>query len=290
MSRLAPNVVLFIALALSFANVSAVHAQQTYKPKVEAGLAAAGIYSPAYPGSSVSSDRFFAAPWVIYRGENVNVKDGGVNLKAYDSDLVTVDLGISFSLNADSSITPVRDGMPDLDYLLELGPRVNVWLYDEYRESGYRNRLNWKTSYRQAMSLDFKRLALHGRGPVFDTELDYRWDSNAASDLSILASVGALWVGNKLSDYIYAVEPQYVTEDREAYDAQAGFLGIDLSLGILVRPVKNMSVYFGLGVDLYDGSRNDQSPLFEKERGSSVLLGVAYTLYESAETVLVRDE
>jgi len=290
MSRTSPTILLLIALALSLAQVSFVQAQQTYKPKVEAGLAGAGIYSAAYPGSSVSSDRFFAAPWLIYRGENLNVKDGGVNLTAYDSDRVTVDLGASFSLNADSSITPLRDGMPDLDYLVELGPRMNVWLYDEYSESGYRNRLNWKTSYRQAMSLDFRRVALHGRGPVFDSELDYRWDSNAANGFSIEASVGALWAGNKISDYIYAVEPQYVTEERQAYDARPGFLGIDLSLGFQLRPVKKMNVYLGLGVDLYNGSRNDQSPLFEEELGSSVILGVAYTLYESTATVLVRDE
>jgi len=287
-TRPIPKFVHSIALISGLVQMSVADAQQVYKPKMEAGVAAAGIHGPAYPGSSISSDRFFFAPWFIYRSDTLSVKDGGINLKAYDSDRVIVDLGIGVALNADSSITPVREGMPDLDYLLELGPRINVLLFDEFGELGRRNRLNWKTSYRQSLSTDFKRLDL--RGPVFDTELEYRWDTNAANDLSIEASVGALWLGNKLSDYIYAVEPQFATQDREAYDAQSGFLGFNLSLGFMVRPVKKMNLYFGLGLDLYDGTRNEQSPLFEKDQGTSAILAVSYKLYESADTVLVRDE
>jgi len=67
----------------------------------------------------------------------VQVKDGGIELVAYRSDRLVIDLGVSGSLNSDTSDTPLREGMPDLDFLFELGPRFNVPLSDFTRDERF---------------------------------------------------------------------------------------------------------------------------------------------------------
>lgn len=56
------------------------------KPRFEFGLASAALQVPAYPSSSVDTERLFVLPWFIYRSDKLQVKDGGVQLIAYQSD------------------------------------------------------------------------------------------------------------------------------------------------------------------------------------------------------------
>lgn len=257
-------------------------------PRLEAGLAGAGLNVSAYPSSSVRSQRNFLVPWLIYRSDKVQVKDGGVKLIAYQSEKLTVDLGISGSLNADTSITPVRDGMPDIDYLLELGPRFKVPLFDRTNEFMERDRLDWVTAYRFAISTDFGRVDF--RGPVLNTELSYEKEGLLKDKLTVGVSVGATWLGNQMMDYFYSVDSQFATPDRPEYRATAGFLGVDLSAGVEYNITPNASVFVSAGIESFSGSRNDDSPLFEEDLSRRLILGFAWTLYQSKDTVRVTDE
>ncbi len=269
------------------ASPRAVLSEEQVKPGFEFGLAAASVQVAAYPSSSVTSERYFLAPWFVYRSDNVQVKDGGIKLIAYESEKLTIDLGLGGSLNADTSETPLRDGMPDIDYLLELGPRFNVRLMDNTNTHG-RNRLNWITAYRFALSTDFKRLDY--RGPVLNTELSFRRSGLANNKLSFQASIGSTWVGNQLMDYFFSVAPEFETADRPQYNANGGFLGLDLSAGFQYKPVPAVNTFLGLGVTSLNGSKNDDSPLFEEDINTRVIVGVSWKLYQSKRTVSVANE
>lgn len=263
------------------------HAADSQKPRLEYGVAGAGIQTAAYPSSSIDIQRQFFAPWFIYRSDKVQVKDGGVKLIAYQSDKITIDLGIGGSLSADTSETPLRDGMPDIDYLLELGPRFDVPLRDS-SDAYWRNRINWVSSYRFALSTDFKRLDF--RGPVLTTELLYRKDGIKNSNLSFDLSVSSTWLGDPLMDYFFAVNEQYATDERPQFNAQSGFLGIEVSAGVQFRPVSKLNTYIGVGFTSLDGSKNRNSPLFESKSNARIILAASWKLYASEDLVTVSDE
>lgn len=289
--------VLFMANA-SFANekpvesaagstAAAVSERKLSKPRFEFGVAGAGLQVPAYPGSAVVSDRLLAAPWLIYRSDKLQVKDGGVELVAYESDNLTIDLGIGASLNADTSETPLRSGMPDLDYLLELGPRFNVPLSDKTVD-GIRTRWDWTSALRFALSTDFSRVDY--RGPVVNTQLRYRVEGFNNNKLSFNATATSTWLGDELMDYFYSVDEEFATPTRPQFDAESGFLSLGLSAGIGYKPIDNLNTFLGLGYTSLSGSRNDDSPLFEDESNPSVIFAVSWRIYKSKRMVQVRDE
>jgi len=282
-----PVQLLVSVLMVHVPNTFAAESVPKGKPRFEAGVAAAGVQVPAYPSSSVTSKRNFFSPWFIYRSEKLQVKDGGVNLTAYESDKLTVDLGVGVSLNADTSITPLRNGMPDIDYLLELGPRFDVSLLDETNDS-IRRRLNWTTALRLAMSTDGKRVDF--RGPVLNTQLRYRMGGFFNNKISFNTSVESTWLGNELMDYFFAVEPEYQTPVRPEFNASGGFLGVSLSAGINYRPTTEISTYFGFDISSLDGSKNEDSPLFEQETNTRMILAFSWRLYKSKGLVLGPDD
>lgn len=264
---------------------SSLTAKMVEKPQWEFGLAAAGLRVPAYPGSSVENQRGFLVPWFIYRGDKVRFQDGGLKVIALQNQRVTIDVSISGSLNADSDDTPLREGMPDLDYLLELGPKADVRLWEKEHEDDQRSRLNWSTALRLAVSTDFSSLA--SRGPVLGSRLNYRRQGMNGGATSFSATLQGLWMGEEMMDYIYAVDPQFVTPDRPAFDAKAGYLGSSLSFGVGHRFNKNVRGFIGVNFALHDGAKNIDSPLFETETNTGIYGGVTWRLKQSASTIKV---
>ncbi len=257
------------------------------KPTFEFGVAAAALRVPAYPSSSVKNDRFFAAPWFIYRGDKVQVKEGGVELKAFQSEKLIVDVGIGAALGSDATDTPLRAGLPDLDFIFQLGPRFTVPLIDETVD-GIRTRFNWVSGVRLAVSTDFQSLDF--QGPLATTELRFRKTGFKNNNLEFNASVGTTWLGDQLMDYFFSVEPQFATPARPAFDADAGFLSLELSAAVIYKPTPKLTTALVFGVNSHAGSGIEESPLFEDTVTTQALLAVSYTIFQSKRLVRVLDE
>ncbi len=260
-------------------------ATKVEKPQWEFGLAGAGVRVPAYPASSVENQRGFLVPWFIYRGDKVRFQDGGLKVIALQNQRVTIDVSISGSLNADSDNTPLREGMPDLDYLLELGPKVDVRLWEQDHSDDQRSKLNWSTALRLAVSTDFSSLS--SRGPVLGSRLTYRRQGMNGGATSFSASLEGLWTGEKFMDYFYAVDQQFVTPDRPAFDAEAGYLGSSLSFGLGHRFNENVRGFIGLSFAFHQGAKNTDSPLFENETNTGIFGGISWRLKQSKKTIKV---
>ena len=257
------------------------------KSTFEFGVAAAALQVPAYPSSSVKNDRFFGAPWIIYRGDRLQVKEGGVELKAFQSKKLIVDVGIGAALGSDASDTPLRAGLPDLDFIFQLGPRFTVPLLDETVD-GIRTRYNWISTLRFAVSTDFRSLDF--QGPLATTELRFRKTGYKNNNLEFNASVGATWLGDQLMDYFFSVDPEFATPVRPAFDADAGFLSLELGAGVVYKPTPRLTTALVLGVTSHVGSGIDESPLFEDSITTQVLLAATYTIFQSKRKVRVLEE
>ncbi len=257
-------------------------------PRWEFGLAAAALSAPAYPSSASRSERQFLVPWFVYRGDKVRLQDGGAKLIALENDRVTIDVSVAGSLNANSQDAPLRNGMPDLDYLLEIGPKVDVRLFDQMLAGGQRRMVSWSTALRAAISTDFQ--SAKSRGAVLGTQLRYRHRGLANDKARFSASLTSTWAEESLLDYIYQVDDAFVLPERAAYDASGGYVGTSLSFGFFRELNKQWSAYLGLSGSIHNGAANRNSPLFERDNTFSIFGGVSWEIERSRQSIVVLDE
>lgn len=257
-------------------------------PRWEFGLAAAGLNVPAYPSSASRSERQFLVPWFVYRGDKFRLQDGGAKVIALENRRVTLDLSIAGSLNANSQDAPLRAGMPDLDYLLEIGPKIDVRLFDGLLENGQRRMLSWSTALRAALSTDIR--SADTRGAVLGTRLRYRHSGLWNKSATLAVSLTANWASEPLMDYIYQVDDAFALPERPVYDARGGYVGTNLTLGLLYRLNDRWSTYLGINGSLHSGAANRSSPLFERDSTTSIFGGISWEIKRSRKSIVVLDE
>ena len=99
------------------------------KPLWELCVAGGALYSPDYPAADKNSLHLLALPYVIYRGDFLRLgKDSIVKGVFIDNNYAELNLSLAASFNSNSNHNNARRGMPDLDYLVEIGPQLKIKL------------------------------------------------------------------------------------------------------------------------------------------------------------------
>ncbi len=264
------------ARAQSLPSVDDVAAQAPSKPKWEAGLAGIAVTTPLYPGSDDTRTLALPVPYFVYRGRVLQADQEGSRLRHRFTPHVELGFSGGGALSSNSSDSQVREGMPDLDYLIELGPNLKL-SFDAPRP---RSQLVIDLPVRAVFSLGS---GIQDRGFLFAPEASYVDDGLAGGRLSWRVSVGSDFATEKLHDYFYEVAPRYVTEQRPAYAASAGYLGSSLGTRFTYEFTERMRGFVALRYFLYAGSANEDSPLFERDDAYSTVLGVTWSFYWSRE-------
>ena len=97
----------------------------------EVGGGAAAAYTPNYPAARGMNFNALPVPIVIYRGRFLRAGDGSiVSGHVFSSERLELDVSLSGSFDADSDDVDIRRGMPDLGFLFEVGPELEVRLND----------------------------------------------------------------------------------------------------------------------------------------------------------------
>ncbi|MGH1361718.1 MAG: MipA/OmpV family protein [Burkholderiaceae bacterium] len=247
------------------------------KPLWEFGIGGVGLSQLAYPGSGVRVERFLAVPYFIYRGPIIRVDDGDLALRAIRSERVELDLGLAAAFGSKSSEVPVREGMPSLGTLLEIGPRLS------YR---FGLILPGRSNKEHPLTLE---LPLRGvfdasdsfgfRGWTFEPKLQWRRKLPARFDLRI--STGLLFGTRKINNYFYGVAPQFATESRAAYEANSGLIAARLGIFLGRRISRNWRLVGFARLDHVGGATNRSSPLVERQTGWTAGLGFSWKMFES---------
>lgn len=252
---------------------SGIEAATTNLPLWEAGVFAAGLTQPAYPGADERANLVLGLPFLIYRGEYFRVDRGTVGVRAIKTARTEVDVGFSASLGSRSADIEARRGMDDLGFLLEFGPRLKINLGDVPDGSSE------------------SRIQLPVRG-VFDANdhLNYRgvafepqWvsDVRIAQGWLVSSNFGAVFGNKELADTFYRVAPSEATPTRAVYEARGGLIALRASffLSRLLTPEVRFFSY--LRFDSLEGAANHSSPLLRRDSGWSLGLGLAWTLARS---------
>ncbi|WP_395338556.1 MipA/OmpV family protein [Ningiella sp. W23] len=250
------------------------------QPLWEFGAGGGFVEVPNYPASSERNFVALAAPYVIYRGDVFRLGGGGgVRAVVVEERDFEVDLSLGGAFSADSDDNTVREGMPELDFLFEIGPQLIYRVRDYEFDGGGNARLNLRMQARAVFSTDFERI--DDRGYVFEPQLSYQQRGVLFADTAFNASLSFVFASEDLHDYFYQVDEQFVTSDREAFDASGGYLGAELNVGISFPIMKNMRGFAGGSLRFHQGAANEDSPLFEDDLTYSIGLGFVWRLYQS---------
>ncbi len=265
---------------LSLANIRARSGGQKPLPKLEMGVGVSSALLDDYPGADQMHYVWLPVPYFIYRGNFLRSDQNG-NLRGVflNSTEIDIDASVAGSFPVNSADDQARQGMPNLDWMGEFGPRVLIHLIHKPRMT-----VNFSLPVRWVMSTDFTQI--DGRGFDFNPELVFSHGLGFDPHGTIVAYYGALWGTSELTRYFYDVAPQYATPSRPAYSAEPGYMYDYVGFTYHHAPSSKSRFLYFCGVDssFFAGSANRRSPLMRSIQNQSFYAGIIYEFYRSQET------
>lgn len=283
MNRARPQVVLRLSLALLAGGSASVAVAAEEKPLWEAGMGVATVSFPAYRGSDQSQAFVLPTPYFVYRGEFLKADKDGVRAELLDADRVKVTLSGALSPPAYSRDIRVREGMPDLRANFEIGPQLNLTLW---QSDNQRQELKLLVPLRAAFTLERSPKSI---GWVFHPKLNVDFGGiPGLTGWNAGMQLGPLFGDRKQHQYFYGVDAASATANRPAYQATGGFAGTQYILGVSKRYDKTWVGAF-LRYDSLRGASFADSPLVRTRNYVAGGIAVSWILGESAERVRVND-
>ena len=203
-------------------------------------------------------------------------QEGFIRTRLFRNLRFEFDVSFSGSLPAKSRDNLARQGMPDLNWLFEYGPQVKIQFMDPRNP----NQLTLKIPLRFLSETDFQYTRFVGS--IFNPKLSYSRRQFPFQRGIFSLTLGATYASQAVNEYFYNVKPEFVTAERAAYSAKAGRM--DNYLSILQGFVVGDAFWFAsASFSSFDTSANIDSPLLQDRSTQSYSLGVAISLYKSAE-------
>lgn len=277
--RLAP--VLGLAGLLLGATAPARSAED--KPLWEAGAGVAAVSFPAYRGSDQRQAFVLPTPYFVYRGEFLKADRDGVRAELFGSDRAELTVSAALSPPASSEDIRARAGMPDLLANFEVGPQLNLTLW---QTEGKARQLKLLLPLRAAYTLQRNPQSL---GWVLHPKLNLDLtDLSGLPGWNVGLQAGPLFGDRKQHQYFYGVDTAYATADRPAYRAGAGFAGMQYLVGVSKR-FGNQWVGAFLRYDSLRGAAFEASPLVRTRNYVAGGVAVSWVFGESSERVRVDE-
>ncbi|MGH7089568.1 MAG: MipA/OmpV family protein [Stellaceae bacterium] len=247
------------------------------RPLFEAGMLGAGGIFPDYPASNQSHFHALPIPYLIYRGRYLQLAPTSARGVFFSTPAVSLDVSASGAFRT-SHEDRARAGMPGLDYLGEVGPRLNLLLAHDAADA----KLDLELALRAVFSTDFSRLDY--RGLVLAPELADTHSNFMGSGGQLKVGIGADFASGRLMQYFYTVAPQFAIPGRPAFEAQGGYLGTHLDVSYRYPLNRRVTVIGFSDASLYSGASNAASPLFKRQYGVAAGVAVAFSFFESETT------
>lgn len=247
------------------------------KPLWEVGIGGGAGWTPDYPAAGQNHIRGLALPFAKYRGEFFQAGERSIARGLFvNTDKIEFDLSFAGTLPADSSDNDAREGLDDLDFLGEIGPNLSYFI--ERDAAGNQTRID--LSLRAVLSTDFSYfdyvgLVIH---PVFAQEFV---DVGGIEGLETDWSISARWADNGVMDLFYEVPLEDANADRDAFDAEPGYLGSSLYGAVSYQTTEHLKLALAGNLASYHGAKNRDSDLFIDKWNYGVGFAAIWTLWKS---------
>ena len=240
----------------------------------EAGVGLVGMQLPLYPGSSQDAGYLIPFPYLRLESKYLDI-DQGIESRVFRSNKVRVSLSGGLGVPVNSAESTAREGMPDLDLVLQVGPSLDVIL--NTRNDGARE-LRLELPVRLAVATDFS--STRNTGWLFEPRLVYESKRKQKSGWAYELTGGLRFATDKYHGFYYNVDPQYATAIRPAYGASGGYSGLFTDLiGSWRR--KSLIYFAWVRYQYLGGVQYEDSPLFEDENYWVRGIGLIWIVAES---------
>ena len=255
-------------------------ARSADKPLWEFGAGFTALDFPDYRGSDERTTYVLPIPYAIYRGKLLRADRDRIQGLFFEADRVNMQLSIRGSVPVDSSSNSARQGMPDLDPTLEIGPSLELTLY---RNTDSDIRVDLRLPARTVIATDFSHS--HNVGWVFQPRINVDFKNTPlGEDWNLGIAFGPLFGDKRYHNYYYGVDPQFATAQRPAYLAESGYAGARAT-GSFSRRLKGMWLGGFARWDSVSGAVFESSPLIRQQDNFTVGFAITWVLMESRQRV-----
>lgn len=245
-----------VCLFLSTVLPSLSLAQQ--RPLWELGIGAAAFQLPYYRGSKVGRAYVLPFPYIVYRGEYLNIDDEEISGQMYKSEAVILDLSLGGGVPVPKVDEGPRQGMPGLDVTFEIGPSLEFRLWKDRHNK--RKNLWLHLPLRAAFSIGSD--GINHQGWIFSPFIEYTKKRFNSFDLEHFVAFGPIFANDRYHDYFYGVDPIYATPTRPAYQGRSGYSGSRITLRTEKR-YEDIALSVFLRLDTLNNAVFMDSPLVE---------------------------
>lgn len=219
-----------------------------------------------YPGSESGRMRYLAIP--TYKSKSLTI-DQQDNVKGdlLERERFQLSMSFIFLFPTDSDKIDIRQGMPDLDWTLQLGPEVRIELFHHAFHTMY-------------LRLPLRFVATTDFSHRFDY-LDWNFSPGLRNVFDLGDEYGEFvtrlevdFASEKYNDMFFEVAPQYATANRPAFDAKEGMLEYIVGVNYSYYNMFPWTVFAGANAYLLHDSENRLSPLVRKKANYSIFAGL----------------
>jgi len=272
-----------VLAALSLAALATAVQAAEDQPLWELGAGVAAFSFPSYRGSDQTNNFLMPVPLFTYHGDFLKADRQGIRGSFFDSDWLDLTISLALSPPVRSNDIAARAGMSDLKGTFEIGPEIDVTFWRSENRARFVKLL---VPLRTAITVEGSPKSI---GWVFHPKLNMDiTDIPGMSGWNLGMLAGPLFGDKRQNDYYYTVAPQYATADRPAYEAKAGYAGMQY----LVALSKRFSSYWVGGFVRYDnlsGATFEDSPLVRQKDYVAAGIAVTWVFGESSTRVKVDD-
>jgi outer membrane protein len=247
------------------------------QPLWELGVAGAVGTVADYPASDHYRVRALPFPYFVYRGRVFRSDESGARVRASWRQNWELEVSGSASFATRNAGGP-RAGMPDLDYLFELGPKLKYTFARPVPDTAWFLELPLRAviSTNGHSRLDY-------RGLTFSPDVGARQRGLFGTRWNGYFDLGPEFASGRFQDYFYQVDPIYAHPGRPAYHAHGGYFGTRLELGVQRPLAPGVRVFFYSRLEDYHGAANTGSPLFQTRLGYAGFVGLSWSFLRARE-------
>jgi outer membrane scaffolding protein for murein synthesis (MipA/OmpV family) len=249
-------------------------------PLLEAGAGVAVINFPDYRGSNERRSYTLPAPYVVYRGDILKVDEQRVRGLFFKSESAEVDVSLNGSVPVKSGNNQARQGMPDLDPTLEIGPSLNFFLH---RSNDKKLTVDLRLPVRAVFASDFHHIRHAGWIFQPNLNLDFR-DVLGHTGWKLGIAAGPIFSDRRYNDYVYGVDTAYASADRPAYKAKGGYAG-NQALAAVSKRYPRFWIGGFVKWDNLNGAVFEDSPLVKTKQHFTAGFAVSWVFYQSKDWV-----
>ena len=227
------------------------------KSQWELGIGLSVLDIPFYPGSSQSKTYLVPIPHLLYRSEKFEV-DNGLQATFLKTPKLRFDISADFGVPVNSEDSTARQGMPDIDLVIQIGPSLEVTLAGGRFKPSH-TRLEFPV--RAAIATDFR--STQHVGWIFEPRLTFETLRPHKTGFAYLLSGGLRYATEEYNDYYYAVDPEFATPARPVFDPEGGYSG--LFVDAIANWRTDNFIYFAfVRYQNLTGAEFENSPLVEQ--------------------------